>query len=212
MDFEQVIKNRRSTRQFTDQKIALETIKKVLQEAQLAPSWVNSQPYHIHLAMGDSLEKVRAQQEKFDNSGAKGNPDLPMMSRKDWPTQAQANMAEWTNGLGAAGKEMGPASAKLYNAQAILYLTLPKGYSLWSLYDLGSFGNSIVLAATNQELASMTAYQFIKYPEMLRKELNIADDEEIIIGIGLGYPDDSALINTIKSNRMDLDDILTIHR
>lgn len=30
MDFEQVIKNRRSTRQFTDQKIALETIKKVL--------------------------------------------------------------------------------------------------------------------------------------------------------------------------------------
>ncbi|WP_050755726.1 nitroreductase family protein [Limosilactobacillus coleohominis] len=88
MDFEQVIKNRRSTRQFTDQKIALETIKKVLQEAQLAPSWVNSQPYHIHLAVGDSLEKVRAQQEKFDNSGAKGNPDLPMMSRKDWPTQA----------------------------------------------------------------------------------------------------------------------------
>ncbi|KRM83005.1 hypothetical protein FC35_GL001029 [Limosilactobacillus coleohominis DSM 14060] len=58
----------------------------------------------------------------------------------------------------------------------------------------------------------MTAYQFIKYPDMLRKELNIADDEEIIIGIGLGYSDDSVLVNTIKSNRMDLDDILTIHR
>ena len=212
MDFEQVIKKRKSTRQFTNQKVTIETIKKVLQEAQLAPSWVNSQPYHIHLAMGESLEKVRAQQEQFDNSGTKGTPDLPMMSRKDWSTQAQSNMTEWTKGLGAAGKEMVPASAKLYNAPAILYLTLPKGYSLWSLYDLGSFGNSIVLAATNQGLASMTAYQFIKYPGMLRKELTIAEDEEIIIGIGLGYPDNSALVNTIKSSRMNLDDILSIHQ
>lgn len=212
MEFEKVINGRQSTRQFTDQKVPLNVIKAILKDAQQAPSWVNSQPYHVHLAIGDALEAVRDQQEQLDNSGATGTPDLPMKSRKEWSAQAQDNMAEWTNHLGDGGKEMGPAAAKLYNAQAIIYLTLPKNYSLWSLYDLGSFGNSIVLGATDKGIGSMTAYQFIKYPQMLRERLNISDDEKIIIGIGLGYRDQAALVNSISSTRMPLDKILTIHQ
>lgn len=85
-------------------------------------------------------------------------------------------MAEWTAGLGEAGKLMAENAAQLYNAQAVLYLTLPKGYSEWSLYDLGALGNMIVLAATDRGIGSMTAYQFIKYPQMLRQHATINDE------------------------------------
>lgn len=211
MDFEETIHARRSVRKFTAQPIPQTTLTAILTAAQQAPSWVNSQPYHIHLVTGATLANVRAQQATLDQAGTKGTPDLPLLSRKEWSSQAQANMASWTAHLGDAGQEMAPSAAYLYNAPVVLYLTLPKGYSNWSLYDLGALGNSLVLAATAQGLGSMTAYQFIKYPAMLRQQTGIPADEDIIMGIGLGYRDDAALVNTIKSDRMKLADILTVH-
>lgn len=55
----------------------------------------------------------------------------------------------------------------------------------------------------------MTAYQFIKYPDILRQVLNIPDDEEVIIGIGFGHADSADQINQIKSERMDLVDFVS---
>ncbi len=211
LTIEQALHQRHSVRQFTDQPVPLATVREILAAAQLAPSWVNSQPYQIHLAMGAPLERVRQQQAAQEAAGKAGTPDLPVMSRQDWSAQAQRNMADWSAGLGDAGQAMGATAAQLYHAPVVLYLTLPKGYSNWSLYDLGSLGNSIVLAATDRGLASMTAYQFIKYPQMLRRELAIPADEDIIVGIGLGYRDDQALVNTIRATRMPLDEILTVH-
>ncbi|CAM3262252.1 nitroreductase [Lactiplantibacillus plajomi] len=211
MEFQQAIQSRHSVRKFTDQPVTPATVKAILTDAQQAPSWVNSQPYHVHVAMGKSLERVRQQQADLEQAGMTGTPDVPLMSRKQWSPQAQANMAAWSQNLGAAGNEMAANAAQLYHAPVVLYLTLPAGYSDWSLYDLGAFGNSIVLSASSRGLASMTAYQFIKYPKMLRQQLVIPDDEKIIIGIGLGYRDDAALVNTIKATRMPLTDILSVH-
>ena len=93
----------------------------------------------------------------------------------------------------------------------MVYLTLPKGYSPWFLYDLGAFGENIILGASDQGIASMTAYQFVKYPQMLRQQPAISDQEDIIIGIGLGYRDTTAMVNQITASRMDLNKILTIY-
>lgn len=212
MEFEQVLQNRHSVRKFTDQAVPLADLQKIIRDAQLAPSWVNSQPYHVHLVVGEALERVRHEQFVLEQKRVKGHSDVPVMSRQKWSKQAQTNMAAWTQGLGEAAEMMGPSAAKLYNAQAVIYLTLPKGYSAWSLYDLGSFGNDIVLGASDRGIASMTAYQFVKYPKMLRQQLNISDEEDIIIGIGLGYRDEAAVVNRITSSRVDLDQILTVHK
>lgn len=199
MEFKQALQNRHSVRMFTNQKIDLDTIQDIIRQAQLAPSWVNSQPYHLYLVVGETLEKVRKEQFQLEQNNVKGQSDVPVMPRNKWAKQAQNNMAEWTKGLGEAAKEMGPAAAKLYNAQAVVYLTLPKGYSPWSLYDLGAFGENIILGASDRGIASMTAYQFVKYPQMLRQQLAIPAQEDIIIGIGLGYRDTTAMVNQIES-------------
>lgn len=212
MEFKQALQNRHSVRMFTNQKIDLDTIQDIIHQAQLAPSWVNSQPYHLYLVVGETLERVRKEQFQMEQNNVKGQSDVPVMPRNKWAKQAQSNMEEWTKGLGKAAKEMGPAAAKLYNAQAVVYLTLPKGYSPWSLYDLGAFGENIILGASDRGIASMTAYQFVKYPQMLRQQLVIPAQEDIIIGIGLGYRDATAMVNQITASRMDLNKILTIYK
>jgi len=216
METKQAILNRHSTRYFTDQKVDLNDIKEILTLAQAAPSWVNSQPQHIYLATGKTLETIRQGYIDKTAQGQHGNPELPVLSRKDWSKQGQNNMADWSTGvsdnLGSDWQKiMGSASTKLYNAPAILFLTLPRDYSLWSLYDLGAFGQTLMLTATDKRLGSMTAYQLIKYPDVLRKSLPISNDEVIISGIALGYRDNTAPVNKIKSNRQSLDDILTIN-
>jgi Nitroreductase len=215
METQNAILNRHSTRYFTDKEVKLTDIKRILEMAQKAPSWVNSQPEKIYLATGDSLENIRQGYTNKTSNNQHGNPELPVLSRKDWATQGRNNMALWSTGvseeLGSNWQNvMGDAAIKLYNAPAVLYLTLPKDYSLWSLYDLGAFGQTLMLTATDMGISSMTAYQLIKYPDVLRNNLPISDDEIIISGIALGYRDNEADVNKITSKRQDLEKILTI--
>ena len=98
----------------------------------------------------------------------------------------------------------------LFNAPAVVYLALPKDHTKWSIYDLGGFGMSIMLAATDLGVDSIPAYELVKYPYILRDNLPIPEDEDIIMGIDLGYESEEH-INEYDSPRLDLDEILKIN-
>lgn len=56
---------------------------------------------------------------------------------------------------------------------------------------------------------SIPAYEIVKYPDVIRKYMDIPDDEDLIMGIALGY-EASDKINEYRSQRLDIDEILTI--
>ena len=49
------------------------------------------------------------------------------------------------------------------------------------------------------------AYSLVTYPDVLRKYLNVPDDEDIIVGIALRYEDGDKTINKFRSTRLPLD-------
>ncbi len=51
------IKSRRSVRSFKKKKIPLSKVKRILELASLAPSGSNTQPWNVHVLIGDSLKK-----------------------------------------------------------------------------------------------------------------------------------------------------------
>lgn len=55
----------------------------------------------------------------------------------------------------------------------------------------------------------MEAYEFVKFPDAIRKLMGIPEDEAIVMGIGLGYAD-GRKINGFRSSREPLEDVLTI--
>mgnify|MGYP002325667487 CR=1 FL=1 len=77
------------------------------------------------------------------------------------------------------------------------------------VYDLGAFGQTLMLAASNQGLATMTAYEFVKYPDVLRANMPIPDNEIIGMWIGIGYIGDGK-VNGFHSTRANTDDVLKI--
>ncbi len=66
-----------------------------------------------------------------------------------------------------------------------------------------------MLSAASRGIDSIPAYEFVKFPEMVRSYLGIPDDELVAIGVGLGYASDIAM-NGYRSPRVPLDEMLVI--
>lgn len=214
MELDEAINNRHSVREFTDQPVSKQDIKDIVRLAQRSPSWVNSQPWQVYVAMGQSLEKIKAEYQKRDQSGQHGDPDLKVMGRNNWAAQPQQNMKQWRHEIvhhfanfDEAHETMTNASETLYNSPAILYITIPRATPEWSIFDAGAFAQTLMLVATEKGLGTIPTYNSVRFPDVLHQILQVPDDERFMIGISVGHPA-STKINGYNSQREPLDEIL----
>ena len=134
------------------------------------------------------------------NSGHRIN--FSKQSQKNIEEQNQAVM-EFTNDPKLDNFIL--AVRNMYYAPMVVYLTLNKGYIPYSVYDLGGFGMSPMLAAKDYGVDSLVAYSLVTYPDVLRKYLKVPDDEDIIVGIALGYEEEDKILNKYRSTRLPLE-------
>lgn len=216
MEFKDVLAREHATRKFTDQRVSEKTIIKVLEEAQRTPSLLNSQPWRIYVAEGGVAKAIRQEHEEKTLANEEPHEDFASLLKVEWntfPSKIMATMSETLDYfLRGESDDFDRAQLKLFNAPIIVFLTIPKKSPAWSIFDLGAFSQTLMLAANNRGLSTMPAQAFVKYPDVIRKYLDIPEDESIGIGIGLGYPNKKATINNYKSKRVSLDEILKIKK
>lgn len=214
MDVREALEARRSIRFFSERQVPENVIREIVQDAQWAPSWANAQPWKVYVETGEAAAKIRRQHYQNVSRGLRGQSDLETGHRSDWGMMAYGNMSDWSsdlqNYLGYEnGIQFSESQARLFDAPAIIYLTMHKGSPLWSIYDMGAFGQSLMLSARDHGVDTMAAYEIVKYPRAIRQAVGIPEDEEIVMGIGLGYADESR-INGFRSSRVPVDSILTV--
>ena len=110
------------------------------------------------------------------------------------------------NGITFQKKDAEECNPHIFNAPTMVYLTLPKGHTKYSVLDLGGIEMAIMLAAKDHGLDSIPAYTTIMYPDVLRKYLKISDKEDIVIGVALGY-EEKCEINEHRSVKLSLDEV-----
>jgi nitroreductase len=103
-------------------------------------------------------------------------------------------------------KSLWDANVILFDAPTIVYITIPKKRTLYNLFDSGAIEMTVMAAAKEYGIDSVPAYEAIKYPEILRKNMKIPDEEDIVIGIALGYKDDENILNKIHPKKLTLDE------
>ena len=212
MNFKELMVKRYSARDFTSKEIPEEDLTEIIEIAELSPSWANTQPWNVYIATGESLSKIREKWIEQNSAEIEGNSDLATGHREDFGERGLNNMNQF---FGEAIEVIGnpddfaKSQPVLFNATAIVYLTMPKGSPMWSVYDLGAFSMSLMLATSEKDIDSIPAYELVKYPDILREYLPIPENEDIIAGIALGYASD-AKINEFRSSRLDVKDILKI--
>jgi nitroreductase len=96
--------------------------------------------------------------------------------------------------------------ARLFGAPAMAILYMDNALS--SNFDLGMLAQTICLAAKGLGMDSLIASAFVSQPDILRKELEIPENLKIVIGIGLGYPNPRNIINTYRSPRRSVHEVV----
>ena len=104
------------------------------------------------------------------------------------------------------GTALWDANICLFNAPTIVYITIPKQRTLYNLFDSGAIEMSVMVAAKEHGIDSVSAYESIKYPDILRKHMKIPDEEDIVIGVSLGYKDEGNILNKIIAKKLSLDE------
>ncbi len=93
MDFDEVVRGRHSVRDFDGEPVPEKDIRAIVEEAGLAPSWGDTQPWRVYVATGAVMDRIRAAHEKADTAGVRGHSDVPTSHRTEWGEQPQRNMA-----------------------------------------------------------------------------------------------------------------------
>lgn len=213
MEVIEAILARHSVRDFSDRPVPRETVMKILEAATRSPSGGNGQPWEVFVAGGATLERVRKEYEERFRSGS-GRP--PPGGPPPQPAFIRERMATIRNGrfklLGldpddpASGKVFMEWGSRLFGVPVLVIICMDKALS--SNLDIGLFVQTICLAAQGYGVGSFIAGAFISQPDVLRRELEIPENLNIITGIGLGYPNPDAIINNYRSPRRPIQEVV----
>ena len=206
MNVVEAITSRHSTRAFLSTPVEREKLDAVLAAAVHSPSWANTQPWEIFVATGNTLERIKKGYQKKYAEKVAGTPETPRPI--EWPEAAQKRTQQLRSDMardcGDAVKEFGVLNQTMFNAPMVVYICMDKILSEWSLYDIGAYSQSFMLAAHEQGLSTIPAITLTLYPDILRRELKIPDNFKITIGIAVGYSDKEHGINKFVSSRSPL--------
>jgi nitroreductase len=221
MDIVESIKTRKSIRMFKPDPVPGEILREIIQIAQRAPSWANTQPWEFAVVSGKKLEEIR--QSFIARTGEEPRLDVgrPRPFAEPFSSRMRSLVsrdAEKTMGIreGADINKWRPQQgSKLYGAPCIIYILIDKAMymqdgdhlNVWSVFDCGLIAENIMLLAVKYGLGTIAAMQVAKYPELIREILGIPDSKLILIGIGIGYPDTEFPLNQVYSSRESFDSI-----
>jgi nitroreductase len=219
MDVLEALNSRFTCRAFKPDQVNGEIVLKIMENATRSPSWANTQPWEVYVAGGDILESIRRGFIENFRGDVPTDPDIPFML--DWPVKHQERMKglgiELYKHLGISKGDREAIEAswklnfKLFGAPTVIYLCMHETLSEWSMFDLGSLSQSIMLAAQEYGVDSAPAVNLVAYPKIIRKEIEIPDELSIVIGIALGYKDDESSQNTFRSIRRPLDEVVHLN-
>lgn len=211
MDKNSILVQRHSARAFEDRAVPVDILKDIVTEAGLAPSWENTQPWKAYLAIGETVKRIRTSHYKLATNKTKSWTEV--VPPQSWSTYTQTNIDNWLAEtkatLGSATQAFFDSNNLIFDAPAIIYITIPKDSSHYSAYDAGAFGYGLLLAAQEHGLGAISAYELIRYPAEIRAQIKIPEDESLMMGIAIGFPKADKL-NMLKTSRNNLDVVLTI--
>ena len=219
MEFETVIRGRRSIRAYKDEPVSLELVREILDEARWAPSSRNTQAWSVWVVTGDALERFKSAFKAALDREEADAPDLAGTQTGDWPqacsARAVALMKTRAQTLEAAGEASGPAAsmarmADCFGAPVLLVFGFEDCLAEpYASYDTASLVQNVCLAAHDKGLGTCQSTTLVRYPGLLRQLLPGAQEQRMVIAVTLGYPDLDAPANTFERSRADLDEIVT---
>jgi nitroreductase len=217
MDVRDAVASRYSCRAFLpDKPVSESVVRDILERAARAPSGGNVQPWIVHAVAGERLEELKAQlrprfaKELPRGEGPEYNIYPPELKEPYYGRRARVGNQLY--GSIAVPREDKPARYRqfarnylLYDAPVGLFVSIDRsmGPPQWS--DVGGFLQNIMLLARANGLHTCAQEAWTNWHKTLRVFLDLPPELILFCGIALGYADETAPINTWRSERESVD-------
>ena len=217
MDAIECIKNRMSIRGFKPDPVPQEILQEVIEIAQWSPSYKNSQPWEVIVLSGRKKEELSEMMVGLLEEGKENCPDLP--APEAWPPAEDARIADLfrkrkeASGIDLSDPKVMVAAKKanfnFYKAPHAIYLFQDSSLTQWSLFDIGIFAQSLMLAAYAKGLGTVPQAFATDYAQDVKKFLGIPPTKRLVLGFSIGYPDMESPANAYRTDRVGSDQVIT---
>jgi nitroreductase len=169
MEFQELLKNRRSIRDFQEKEVPMDTVTDIIRESCLAPSSGNGQPWQfIIVSRKDMMKRLSDESKRSLLSDIAQNPDSPAKKYEEILRNEEFNV--------------------FYNAPCLVYVIGPRDHRLLDC-DCSLFVCYFMLAAAARGLGTcwIGLGTNVRNTE-IRREIGIPEDCRIVAPIIIGYP------------------------
>ncbi len=214
MDILEAMQQRKSARAYLAKAVSRRDIEEILACASFAPSAINLQPWEFIITYGEEKDRLvrrllKARSEKMVKCGPGTEKPLPeKISRR--AAEAMAVMEPEISTLGLTFNQfIEEGSCSFYGAPVAIIVAIDKLFPVVRYLDIGLAVSYLLLAAQAKGLSTCPIGLITAYKEDIARVLNISEEKEILLGISLGYADESSPANAFRTRRVDLQEIVT---
>lgn len=218
MELIEAIKTRKSIRAFLPRPVPRPVLAEILELAAHSPSWSNTQPWEVAVIGGETMNEVKAALVEAATSGASPASDIPQVSFAEPYTSRSRELGlRLYQALGInredreKRQEWTLQGQRFFDAPNALVFYLDEALGPWSLFDLGLFSQSVMLAALTFDLGTCSMAAVVRHPRVLRRILGIPDNKKIVLGMAIGYPDWQQPANKLVSPRETIESFTKWH-
>lgn len=199
-----------TVRDFLDTPVPEDVLTTLFEQAQRSPSGGNLQPWHVHVMTGDKLAAFTKDAIANTASGKLEKPTYPAYPQPLWEPQRswRYKLGEDMYGLIGIEKEnkmgrmmwMGKNSG-FFGAPVGLIITGNKKLDMPQHMDIGIYIQSLMLLAREVGLHTAPQGWWRNWHSVCHQHLDIADEDEVLVGMAIGYGNPDAPVNNLYADR-----------
>ena len=221
MKVSDALRKRHSTRAFIDRAVDPNKIERMLEHASRAPSGANTQPWRVAVVSGPAKLTLEQKIVAEFHSGNKGKADYqyyPVQWTEPYKSRRFACGMQLYSAVGIKREDkqrridQWVENYHAFGAPVMLFFYMESHLEAGSYMDFGMFLQSVMLIALEEGLATCPQAALAEYPDIVKRELKLAQNTVLLCGMALGYEDTHAPINQYRTPRAELDEFVTFYR
>jgi nitroreductase len=215
----ETVLGRRSTRAFLPRPVERGLVEELLDQAARAPSGGNLQPWFVDAVAGAPLATLKAEAlAGFAVAAARAEMELVVYpSPLPEPYRSRRHLSgEALYGAIGIAREDRPArlaqfarNFEAFGAPVVLFFSLERIFDRPQWAHLGMFMQNLMLLAEERGLATCPQEAWAAVHEVVARHLALPVERILYCGMALGYADEEAPINGLRTERSPPEDFAT---
>lgn len=212
--------SRITVRDFIDKPVPDDVLKRILTTALRSPSGGNLQPWKLHVMQGDTLNRFKEKASRITLSGNKEEPTYAAYPSPLWEPQRswRYKLGEDMYALLGIPRDNKMArltwlaqNSKFFEAPVGIIVTGDKRLDMPQHLDIGIMMQSVMLLAREEGLHTAPQGWWRNWSSVCHEILDIPEEEEVLVGMALGYGNPDAAVNNLYADRGTMDELIQFY-